>query len=80
MGIVVHQRLCRHRNQLAEQPAVGLFAKLGWQTMSAKEEALGANGTLPRETGAEVVLVFRLRAALERLNPALACPMWQSAT
>ena len=31
----------------------------------------GATGTLLRETKGEVVLVSRLRAALERLNPAL---------
>jgi len=62
------------KNQLVEQPAVGLFAELGWTTVSAKEEVWGANGTLRRETSGEVVLVFRLRAALERLNPALACP------
>ena len=35
------------------------------------EEIFGAGGTLGRETKGEVVLVSRLRAALERLNPAL---------
>ena len=35
------------------------------------EETFGATGTLLRETKGEVVLVSRLRAALERLNPAL---------
>ena len=39
-------------DRLVEQPAIGLFAELGWATVS-------------------VVLVSRLRAALERLNPAL---------
>jgi type I restriction enzyme R subunit len=48
-----------------------LFAELGWTTVSALEETFGATGTLLRETKGEVVLVFRLRAALERLNPAL---------
>jgi type I restriction enzyme R subunit len=33
-------------DQLVEQPAIGLFAVLGWQTVSAKEEVFGANGTL----------------------------------
>src|SRR6266851_2557470 len=56
-------------DQLVEQPAVGLFAELGWQTVSASEEIFGAGGTLSRETRAEVVLASRLRAALERLNP-----------
>ena len=58
-------------DQLIEQPAIGLFAELGWQTVSALEESFGATGTLLRETKGEVVLVSRLRAALERLNPAL---------
>ena len=58
-------------DQLAEQPAIRLFTELGWQTVSALEETFGATGTLLRETKGEVVLVSRLRAALERLNPAL---------
>jgi len=58
-------------DQLVEQPAIGLFAELGWTTVSALEETFGASGTLQRETKGEVVLVSRLRAALERLNPAL---------
>ena len=58
-------------DQLVEQPAIGLFAELGWQTVSALEETFGATGTLLRETKGEAVLVSRLRAALERLNPAL---------
>jgi len=31
-------------DQLVEQPAIGLFATLGWQTVSALEETLGAGG------------------------------------
>src|SRR5213596_2662886 len=58
-------------DQLVEQPAIGLFAELGWQTVSALEEVFEANGTLGRETPSEVVLVPRLRAALQRLNPSL---------
>ena len=62
-------------DQLVEQPAIGLFADLGWQTVSAMEETLGAAGTgscnLGRETKGEVVLTTRLRAALVRLNPSL---------
>ncbi|MHB1308583.1 MAG: type I restriction endonuclease, partial [Limisphaerales bacterium] len=57
--------------QLVEQPAIQLFKALGWTTVSALEETFGAHGTLGRETKGEVVLVARLRAALERLNPAL---------
>ncbi len=79
-------------DQLVEQPAIGLFAELGWQTVSASEEFFGRSRgdethlslaerqslltssptiCLGRETKGEVVLVSRLRAALERLNPAL---------
>ena len=58
-------------DQLVEQPAIGLFLALGWQTISAIEEAFGPSGTLGRETSGEVVLVPRLRAALEKLNPKL---------
>ena len=56
-------------DQLVEQPAIGLFAELGWQTVSAMDEAFGLGGTLGRETKGEVVLAPRLRAAMERLNP-----------
>ncbi|MCU0784997.1 MAG: type I restriction endonuclease subunit R [Verrucomicrobia bacterium] len=55
-------------DQLVEQPAVGLFAELGWQTVSAMEETFGAGGTLGRDTKGEVVLVERLKAALSKLN------------
>ena len=37
-------------DQLVEQPAIGLFASLGWQTISAMEETFGTAGTLGRET------------------------------
>ncbi len=58
-------------DQLVERPAIGLFATLGWQTVSALEETFGAGGTLGRETKGEVVLVERLRAALGKFNPTL---------
>ena len=58
-------------DSLVEQPAIGLFAALGWQTMSAMEETFGASSTLGRETKGEAVLVARLRAALCKFNPAL---------
>jgi type I restriction enzyme, R subunit len=70
-------------DQLVEQPAIGLFAEMGWQTASALEEVIGPlpdliaapleplSGRLGRETKGDVVLVLRLRAMLERLNPAL---------
>ncbi len=65
-------------DQLVEQPAIGLFAELGWAVAGpppnagrCRREPLGDAGLLGRETKGEVVLVSRLRAALERLNPAL---------
>jgi DNA invertase Pin-like site-specific DNA recombinase len=55
-------------DQLVEQPAIGLFATLGWQTVTALEETFGAGGTLGRETKGEVVLETRLRAVAAYLN------------
>ena len=51
-----------------EQPAIELFADLGWQTVNAYEEVLGINGTLGRETQQEVVLTTRLKEAMQSLN------------
>jgi type I restriction enzyme R subunit len=56
---------------LVEQPAIALFAELGYETVNCFHEAFGERGTLGRETSAEVVLKPRLRLALERLNPDL---------
>ena len=56
-------------DQLVEQPAIQLFATLGWETVPASDEAMEPTGTLGRETTADVVLISRLRAALEQLNP-----------
>jgi type I restriction enzyme R subunit len=63
-------------DQLVEQPAIGLFAELGWQVAGPPPNAGLAGepadaGLLGRDTKGEVVLVLRLRAALEKLNPAL---------
>ena len=58
-------------DQLVEQPAVALFGELGWTAVSAADEVFGPKGTLRRETKGDVVLVSRLRLALERLNPGL---------
>jgi len=67
--------------QLVEQPAIGLFAELGWQValphphpgpLPAGEGLIVDEfGLLGRETKGEVVLVPRLRAALQKLNPTL---------
>ena len=58
-------------DQLVEQPSLELFSELGWQTVLALDETFGPAGTLQRETTGEVVLLSRLRTALERLNSAL---------
>ena len=63
-------------DQLVEQPAIGLFAELGWAVAGPPPNAGIAGeprdaGLLGRETKGEVVLPSRLRAVLERLNPAL---------
>lgn len=60
-----------NEEHLVEDPAIKLFADLGWQTVSAMEEVYGARGTLGRENSGEVVLLPRLRAALAKLNPGL---------
>jgi len=63
-------------DQLVEPPAVGWFAELGW-AVAGPPPAVGVAGEprdaglLGRETKGEVVLVSRLRAALERLHFAL---------
>ena len=56
---------------LIERPAMELGADLGWTTVSAFHEEFGPNGTIGRESSAEVILRPRLRRALELLNPTL---------
>ncbi|MGH3089546.1 MAG: type I restriction endonuclease subunit R [Rubrobacteraceae bacterium] len=63
---------------LVEQPAIALFAELGWETANCWSEWIGPSGDAPperlylgRETTAEMVLVPKLREALSRLNPKL---------
>jgi type I restriction enzyme R subunit len=71
-------------DQLVEQPAIQLFAELGWEALSAADEVMGnaspspqpspARGegvSLGRETKSEVVLAVRLRNVLVRMNPSL---------
>jgi type I restriction enzyme R subunit len=60
-----------------EQAAIALFAELGWDTANAYEEAFSPEAAtagcpyIGRENQGQVVLVPRLRAALESLNPGL---------
>jgi len=57
---------------LVEQPAIALLDTLAWETQNAYTEfEHGAGSSLGRETKADVVLMSRLRPALERLNPGL---------
>lgn len=56
-------------DSLIEQSAIELFQKLGWNVANCFDEVFGTNGTLGRETAAEVVLVSRY--ALAKLNPEL---------
>ncbi|HKP53543.1 MAG TPA: type I restriction endonuclease subunit R [Chloroflexia bacterium] len=61
---------------LIEQPTIALFQQLGWQYMNCYHERFGdssdpTRSTLGRETPHEVVLVRRLRDALNRLNPGM---------
>ncbi|MEW5736353.1 MAG: type I restriction endonuclease subunit R [Thermodesulfobacteriota bacterium] len=53
---------------LVEKPAIELFSQLGWETVKAYGEFDHGPSTLGRENRSEVILVSRLRPALERLN------------
>lgn len=64
----------KHTNEysedaLVERPTIALFEELGWETASLYHETFGETGTEGRESEHEVMLIRRLRAALERLNP-----------
>lgn len=60
-----------NEDPLVEQPALALLSDLGWQISSGREESFAAEGgSLGRRSPSEVVLLPRLRAALQRLNPA----------
>jgi len=56
-------------DRLIQRPAILRFHDLGWEVADCFEEKCGVQGTLGRETRAEVVLVSKLRPALEKLNP-----------
>ncbi len=56
---------------LIEQPAIALLKSLGWQAQNCFEETFDPSGSLGRADRGEVVLLARLRPALERLNPSL---------
>lgn len=52
-----------------EQSIIKIFEDLGWQSQNCFEEVFGDDGTLGRETSADVVLVKKLRPIIEKLNP-----------
>jgi len=56
---------------LIEQPAIQEFERLGYQSVNCFHERFGVDGTLGRETSAEVVLTRRLRWSLGILNPGM---------
>jgi type I restriction enzyme R subunit len=68
-------------DHLVEQPAIGLFASLGWNVATsvphpglqtgARTLWVDESGMFGRETKGEVVLVPRLRKALSKFNPNL---------
>ena len=59
-------------NHLIEQPAIQLMQhELGWDVVNCYDEWSGGVSSLGRDGKREVVLVSRLRPALQRLNPDL---------
>jgi hypothetical protein len=59
-------------NHLVEQPAIQLMQhELGWDVVSCYDEWNGGVSNQGRDGKREVVLVSRLRPALQRLNPDL---------
>jgi type I restriction enzyme R subunit len=52
-----------------EQPALEVLAELGWEVVHAFDESYGSSGTLGRDSMADIVLTYRLRDAVARLNP-----------
>jgi type I restriction enzyme R subunit len=58
-------------DELVERPAIELFGKLGWETADGFHEFDSGASLLNRETKGDVVLLSRLKHALERLNPSL---------
>ncbi len=52
-----------------EMATMDLFGELSWDVVNAKDEHFGPGGTLGRDNKSEVVLLSRLRPALQTLNP-----------
>ncbi len=67
---MVSSKMGYSEDVLVEQPTVALFNKLGWETIDVFHEFdQTGKSPLDRETKADVVLITRLRPAIEKLNP-----------
>ena len=56
-------------DELIEQPTIKLLTEMGWETLNCYSEFDRGDSPLSRQTKSEVVLIPRLHAALQRLNP-----------
>lgn len=64
---------------LVELPAIHCFTSLGWETANLYDETFGLDGTEGRKSAAEVILVKRLKKALERINPGFPATAYEQA-
>lgn len=64
---------------LVELPAIDCLASLGWETANLYNETFGIDGTEGRKSSAEVILVPRLKKALERINPGYPATAYEQA-
>ncbi len=64
---------------LVELPAMACFTSLRWETANLYDETFGVDGTEGRKSSAEVILVRRLRQALERINPGYPATAYEQA-
>lgn len=64
---------------LVEMPAMDAFAGLGWEVANLYRETFGPEGSEGRMADSEVILVRRLRRALERINPGFPAGAYEQA-
>lgn len=64
---------------LVELPAIDCLTSLGWETANLYGETFGPSGTEGRLSESEVILVRRLRKALERINPGFPASAYEQA-
>ena len=59
-------------DQLIEQTCMGIFQELNWEVVNVYEgETFGENGTIGRDSIADVILRTRFYTAIKKLNPNL---------